>query len=112
MDFLAPTPSVRQPLFETSDEKLLISKQKFVRKTRTMLPNVPDHLAAFFSCQNISLAASKHLTVISSTNSRLTMRAEIIAYMIYLEGPEYPEYVMHIFLPKVLWDPQIWEFVR
>ena len=26
-----------------------------------------------------------------------TMRAEIIAYMIYLEGPEYPEYVAHIF---------------
>ena len=24
------------------------------------------------------------------------MRAEILAYMIYLEGPEYPEYVMHI----------------
>ena len=25
------------------------------------------------------------------------MRAEIIAYMIYSEGPEYPEYVMHFF---------------
>ena len=25
------------------------------------------------------------------------MQAEIVAYMIYLEGPEYPEYVMHIF---------------
>ena len=24
-----------------------------------------------------------------------TTRTEIIAYMIYLEGPEYPEYVMH-----------------
>ena len=24
------------------------------------------------------------------------MRMEIIAYMIYLEGPEYPEYVMQI----------------
>ena len=40
------------------------------------------------------------------------MRAESIAYMIYLEGPEYPEYVMHIFLSKVFWDPQIWEYVR
>ena len=39
------------------------------------------------------------------------MRAEIIAYMIYLEGPEYPEYVMH-FLPKVFQDPQISEYVR
>ena len=26
-----------------------------------------------------------------------TMRAEILAYMIYSEGPESPEYVMHIF---------------
>ena len=26
-----------------------------------------------------------------------TMRAEIIAYRIYLEGHEYPEYVMHFF---------------
>ena len=39
------------------------------------------------------------------------MRAEIIAYMIYFEGPEYPEYVMHL-LPKVFWDPQLWEYVR
>ena len=38
------------------------------------------------------------------------MRAEILAYMIYLEGPEYPEYVMHIF--KVFLDPQTWEYVR
>ena len=40
-----------------------------------------------------------------------TMRAEILAYMIYLEGREYPEYVMHIFLPKAFRDPQIWECV-
>ena len=26
-----------------------------------------------------------------------TMRVEIIAYMTYSEGPEYPEYVMHFF---------------
>ena len=39
------------------------------------------------------------------------MRAEIIANMIYSEGPEYPEYVMH-FLPKVFRDPQISEYVR
>ena len=39
------------------------------------------------------------------------MRAEIVAYMIYSEGPEYPEYVMH-FLHKVLRDPQISEYVR
>ena len=32
-----------------------------------------------------------------------TMRAEIVAYMIYLEGPDYPEYVMH-FLPKAFLD--------
>ena len=31
--------------------------------------------------------------------------------MIYSEGPEYPEYVMH-FLPKVFQDPQISEYVR
>ena len=26
------------------------------------------------------------------------MRAEIIAYMIHSEGPEYPEYAMHFYL--------------
>ena len=26
------------------------------------------------------------------------MRAEIVAYMISREGPEYPEYVMHFYL--------------
>ena len=40
-----------------------------------------------------------------------TTRAEIIAYMIYLEGPGYPEYVTHT-SPKVFWDPQTWEYVR
>ena len=35
-----------------------------------------------------------------------TMRAEIIAYMIYLEGPEYPEYVMHIFYLKYSGTPR------
>ena len=34
------------------------------------------------------------------------MRAEIIAYMIYLEGPEYPEYVMHIFYLKYSGTPK------
>ena len=29
-----------------------------------------------------------------------TMRAEIVAYMFYLEGPEYSEYVMHMFYLK------------
>ena len=33
-------------------------------------------------------------------NSRksFTMRAELVAYMIYLEGLDYPEYVMHFYL--------------
>ena len=57
MDVLAPTPSVRRPLFETSEKKY-------------------------------------------------TKRAEIIAYMIYLEGPEYPEYVMHIFYLKYSGTPK------
>ena len=34
------------------------------------------------------------------------MRVEIIAYMIYLEGPEYPEYVMHIFYLKYSGTPK------
>ena len=34
-----------------------------------------------------------------------TMRAEIIAYMIYLEGPEYPEYVMYILYLKYSGTP-------
>ena len=38
------------------------------------------------------------------------MWAEIIAYMIYSEGPEYPEYAMP-FLLKVFQDPQISEYV-
>ena len=37
---------------------------------------------------------------------KCTMRAEIIAYMIYLEGPEYPEYVMHIFYLKYSGTPK------
>ena len=39
------------------------------------------------------------------------MQAEIITCMIYSEGPEYPEYVMH-FSPKVFWDSHISEYVR
>ena len=31
-----------------------------------------------------------------NSDSVNTMRAEIVAYMFYLEGPEFPEYVMHI----------------
>ena len=34
------------------------------------------------------------------------MRAETIAYMIYLEGPEYHEYVMHIFYLKYSGTPK------
>ena len=39
-------------------------------------------------------------------------RMEIITYMIYLEGPEYHEYVMHIFYLKYSGAPQIREYVR
>ena len=35
-----------------------------------------------------------------------TMRAEIVAYMIYLEGLEFPEYVMHIFCLKYSGAPK------
>ena len=34
------------------------------------------------------------------------MRAEMIAYMIYLEEPEYPEYAMHIFYLKFSGTPK------
>ena len=34
------------------------------------------------------------------------MRAGIFAYMIYLEGPEYPEYVMRILYPKYSGTPK------
>ena len=34
------------------------------------------------------------------------MWVEMIAYMIYLEGPEFPEYVMHIFFSLVFWSPR------
>ena len=34
---------------------------------------------------------------------------EIVAYMISLVGLEYPKYLMHSFVPKVFWDPQIWD---
>ena len=33
------------------------------------------------------------------------MRAEIFAYIIYLEGPELPEFVMHVFTSIVLGPP-------
>ena len=35
------------------------------------------------------------------------MRAEIIAYMIYVEGPEYPEYEMNIFYLKYSGTPNM-----
>ena len=34
------------------------------------------------------------------------MWAEIVAYIIYLERPEYPEYVMHIFYLKYSGTPK------
>ena len=37
------------------------------------------------------------------------MRVDILAYMIYLEGHDCPEYVMHIFFTKSLLGPQVWE---
>ena len=40
------------------------------------------------------------------SRSANTMRAEIVAYMIYLEGPEYSEYVMHIFYLKYFLGPK------
>ena len=38
--------------------------------------------------------------------SKGTMQAEIIAYMIYLEGPEYPAYVLHVFYLKYSGTPK------
>ena len=35
-----------------------------------------------------------------------TMRVEILPYMIYSEGPEYPAYVVYFFSLKVFWNPQ------
>ena len=61
---------------------------------------------------SILLAHLHALNMLRSEDVHITMRAESVAYMIYLEEPEYPEYVMHIFLPKVFLDPQIWEYVR
>ena len=34
------------------------------------------------------------------------MRAEILTYMVYLEGPEYPEYVMNVFYRKHAGTPK------
>ena len=39
-------------------------------------------------------------------NRLCLMRAEIIAYMIYSKGPEYPEYVMHFFYLKYSGTPK------
>ena len=36
----------------------------------------------------------------------LPMRAEIVAYMIHLKGPEYPEYVMHFLYLKYSGTPK------
>ena len=46
-----------------------------------------------------------------TVGTKITMRAEIVAYMIYLERSEYPEYVMHIFYLKYS-GTQIWEYVK
>ena len=35
------------------------------------------------------------------------MWADILAYMIYLEGPEYPEHVVHIFTYSILGPPNM-----
>ena len=43
----------------------------------------------------MGLFSEPFLKPIERSNS--TMRAESVAYMIYWEGPEYHEYVMHIF---------------
>ena len=43
---------------------------------------------------------------------RHTMRAELLAYMVYLEGPEHPEYVMHIVYLEYSEMPKNWGFVR
>ena len=40
-------------------------------------------------------------------NKNITMRAEIVAYMIYLERSDYPEYVMHIFYLKYSGTPNM-----
>ena len=58
------------------------------------------------------LSPGKCLLVKKGGGAGGTMRAEIITHMIYSEGSEYPEYVMHFFLPKVFRDPQISEYVR
>ena len=39
--------------------------------------------------------------------AKIIERAEVVAYMIYLEGPEYSEYVMHIFYPKYSSPPNM-----
>ena len=43
-----------------------------------------------------SLAVILRLQAPRFAKERATMRAEIFAYMIYLEGHEYVEYLMHI----------------
>ena len=45
--------------------------------------------------------------VVGGETRQNTMWAEVVAYMIYLEGPEYPEYVMHIFYLKCSWTPNM-----
>ena len=42
----------------------------------------------------------------------VTLRAEIFAYMIFLEGPEKIPNLWCAFVPKVFCDPQTWEYVR
>ena len=36
-----------------------------------------------------------------------TTREEIVAYMIYLEGPRYPEHVIDLFCLKYSWTPNM-----
>ena len=64
--------------------------------------HLPKHMCSLFQVQVSSwlldlppMGFRADRTVSRATLAVPTMRAEIVAYMIYLEGSEYPEYVMH-----------------
>ena len=86
--------------------------KKEVRWRMQQLELHPSDMQRLFQVPTPSAPTYKMWGSLKVSRENCTMRAEIIAYMIYSEGPEYPEYVMHFFLPKVFRDPQISEYVR
>ena len=109
----SPVCQVQAPLQGTLGRKTRSRERNITLKHKQIRGNVPGlggwPIPRTF-CLCVCFSLLTHLSRPSNSPERyLKWYQEIFAYMIYSEGPDYPEYVMHIFLPKV---SQIREYVR